>query len=74
MFNRSLEVKIWDSRHFQQSKYAVVHEESESEVKNSNFLSQKGKNRKNDPRTNSNKFALCFLVIKSSHGSFEGRH
>ena len=42
-----LGVKIWDSRHFQQSKCTLFHEESESEVKHSQFLEPEGKNQEN---------------------------
>ena len=53
---------MWDSRHFQQSKYAVFHEESESEVKNHQFLEPEGKTQEKRNQKISDKFCLMFLI------------
>ena len=43
-------IKFWESRHPQPSTYAVFDEESDVQVKNTQFGSQKGKIRKSVPR------------------------
>ena len=49
MFGRFL-AWIPDSRHVRQSKYTVLHEESDFQVKNSQCLRAEGKNKENLPK------------------------
>ena len=47
---------FWDSKHVQQSKYTVFHEESDFQVKNSQFLDPEGKSK--EKRTTKNLYYL----------------
>ena len=69
-----LGVKIWDSRPFQQSKYIVFHEESESEVKNSQLLEPEGKNqtKRNRKMSGKNIYAQNLILVNLILVNFGG--
>ena len=56
-------VWILDSRHVRQSKYIVLHEESDVQVKNKRFLRPEGKNKENR-NSNNSCFSSCFIFFK----------